>query len=68
MAWPQDGKVLVTSLPEAKGKVTGVRLLGHKGNLSLNQSARGLEVELPGAAPGKFAWGLRISGNGIAGT
>jgi alpha-L-fucosidase len=67
MAWPQDGKVLVTALPESKGKVSQVQLLGGKGKLKFKQTAEGLEVELPKSAPGKFAWGLKISGDGIAG-
>ena len=60
MAWPQDGKAIVTSLPESQGKVTKVELLGHAGAIPFQQTTKGLEVELPRTAPGKFAWGLKI--------
>lgn len=67
MAWPQNGKVTLTSLPESKGKIREVQLLGRKGQLKFKQTPQGLDIELPKSAPGKFAWGLKISGTGIAG-
>ena len=65
MAWPEDGKVVVTSLPEGAEKVTAVSLLGHDGTLKWKQGKDGLEVTLPKDKPCKFAFGLRISGDGF---
>jgi hypothetical protein len=48
LAWPEDGKLMVRSLAKGAGpNVASVRLLGHEGPLTWDQSAHGLEVTLP---------------------
>jgi alpha-L-fucosidase len=62
MAWPEDGKVVIRSLADNAGKVTGVHLLGSEAKLDWEQTPAGLVVKLPAAKPCQFAWGLRIAG------
>ncbi len=54
-------KSLATTATLAKGKVTGVTLLGHAGPLEWSQDASGLIVKLP-AAPREHAVTLKITG------
>jgi len=65
MAWPTDGKVIIHSLAAAAGPISGVRLLGAKGNLPWKQTADGLEIDLPSAPPGKFAFGFKVTGQNL---
>jgi alpha-L-fucosidase len=65
LAWPGKTftvKALGTGAAHAKGRVTGVRLLGHEGALSFTQDAAGLHVTLPEKAPGEHAFAFRIEG------
>jgi alpha-L-fucosidase len=62
LAWPENGKLVVKSLGNDIGKVSGVKLLGHDGELKWQQSAEGLNVELPAKRPMEFALTLRIDG------
>jgi alpha-L-fucosidase len=55
-------KALGTDAVHAKGRVTGVRLLGHEGALTFSQDAAGLHVTLPEKAPGEHAFAFRIEG------
>ncbi|MDZ4659851.1 MAG: alpha-L-fucosidase [Bythopirellula sp.] len=62
LAWPENGKLIVKSLPTAVGKVENVMLLGHDGKLKWHQSETGLSVELPTDRPTEFALSLKITG------
>ena len=62
--WPGE-TVIITSLAQGqplKGKITAVTMLGGEGELKFSQEATGLKVELPPAAPGKYAYVLKITG------
>lgn len=61
LGWPAEGKTMIRSLA-GKGNVSGVRLLGYDTSLTFRQHADGLEVQLPGSAPGKEAFVLKIEG------
>jgi alpha-L-fucosidase len=64
LAWPTNGKLVVTSLGHNCGlgvKVQGVELLGHRGKVKWAQANIGLAVELPEKAPCDFAVTLRIT-------
>ena len=63
MAWPTDGKVVISSLATGAGTISEVSLLGCKELLQWMQTPVGLEVTLPKDQPCKFAWCLKISGN-----
>lgn len=61
---PAGGEINVASLATATpsvGKVAGVSLLGG-GKLAFTQDSAGLKVKLPDAAPGKYAYTLKIAG------
>jgi len=62
MAWPADGRVIVRSLAEGAGKVTGVALLGHSAQVDWQQTGDGLVVKLPAEKPCEFASCLKIVG------
>ncbi len=62
LAWPEDRKLTVASLPKTAGKVEDVMLLGHDGKLKWHQSETGLSVELPADRPTEFALSLKITG------
>jgi alpha-L-fucosidase len=59
--WP-GAQAVITSLPEAAGKIETVTLLGSDGKLEFTQDAAGLKVKLPAAAPCKYAYVLKITG------
>jgi hypothetical protein len=56
----------VKSLPASVGKVDGVQLLGHEGQLHWEQTEQGLAVELPAERPTEFALALKITGLELA--
>lgn len=62
--WPGE-TVIITSLAQGQSpaeKISAVTMLGGKGELKFRQDASGLKVELPPAAPGKYAYVLKITG------
>jgi len=65
MAAPTDGRAIIHALGsehEGKGlKITNVKLLGSSTKVDWKQTADGLELTLPGAAPGKYAYAYRIT-------
>ncbi|MBM3861625.1 MAG: alpha-L-fucosidase [Verrucomicrobia bacterium] len=65
LGWPSDGKLLVRSLAEPAGKVTGVTLLGSKAKLSWKQTADGLLVNLPAQKISEFTATLKITGKNL---
>jgi alpha-L-fucosidase len=62
LAWPGDDRLTVTSLPQGKGEVESVTLLGHDGKLTWEQTDGGLVVELPQDRPTEHALALKITG------
>ncbi|MGB8225888.1 MAG: alpha-L-fucosidase, partial [Sedimentisphaerales bacterium] len=62
LVWPDDGKVIIRSLANSAGNVTGVSLLGHKKHLSWKQTENGLEIQFPPKAPCQFAYCLKVTG------
>jgi alpha-L-fucosidase len=70
LGWPADRKLVVRSLakfPEVTAKVTGVRLLGHPGELKWTHDADGLTVQLPEKQPCEHAVGLKIAVENLRG-
>lgn len=68
LGWPADGKLVIHSLAKvggAKGRVTSVTLLGHRGHLSFEQNAEGLVVRMPAEKPCDYAYALRITGTNL---
>jgi alpha-L-fucosidase len=63
LAWPENQKLLVLSLPASEYRVRSVDLLGYKGPLKWQQSEAGLAVDLPAESPSQFAVALKITGN-----
>ena len=57
LAWPENGRLLVKSLPAG---VKDVAMLG-AGKVKWSQSPAGLAIELPSKRPCKYAWAFRIS-------
>jgi alpha-L-fucosidase len=64
MGWPSNSRTIIHSLRSgsfAIGKrIHSIRLLGGEGELSFQQLADGLEVNLPVQPTGKYAYVLRI--------
>lgn len=60
LAWPENGELLVTSLPKSKHSAKSVKLLGHDGAVKWQQTEAGLAVELPSEPPSDFAVTLKI--------
>jgi alpha-L-fucosidase len=70
LGWPAQSKLVIRSLakfPGVTGKVTGVELLGHAGQLSFTHGADGLEIQLPAAKPCNYAVVLKITGEDLRG-
>ena len=63
LGWPEDRRLTVRSLAAAAGKITGVALLGHSGDLPWSQTAEGLIVTLPEKEPCEHAFALKIRGD-----
>jgi alpha-L-fucosidase len=67
MAWPDSHTTVIKSLakgsPQLGGrKIQHISLLGHGGKIKWTQNEQGLNVELPAAAPCKYAIALKIEG------
>ena len=68
LAWPEDGKLLVRSLPKSTaGTVTNVSLLGYNGKLRWTQDESGLSITLPTQKPCEYAYSLKITGKDLKG-
>ena len=65
LGWPEDRRLAVRSLAAAAGKITGVTLLGHSGDLPWSQTADGLIVTLPDKKPCEHAFALKILGGNL---
>jgi len=65
LGWPEDRRLTVRSLAAAAGKIAGVTLLGHSGDLPWSQTADGLVVTLPEKKPCEHAYALKILGDNL---
>ena len=63
LAWPTDGKAVIVALADAPGqaKVASVSLLGSEAPVTFEQTAEGLVLHMPGAAPTPYASCFRIT-------
>jgi alpha-L-fucosidase len=63
LAWPGKGEAVIRSLATTVGtqSVQSVALLGSDAKLQFEQRADGLHVQLPGQAPAKYAYALRVA-------
>ena len=63
LSWPGNGEAVVRSLASAVGgeRVKTVSLLGGDANVPFDQQGDGLHVKLPGQAPSKYAYVLRVT-------
>jgi alpha-L-fucosidase len=63
LVWPANGEAVIHSLAPTVGSklVQSVALLGANAKLQFDQRADGLHVQLPGEAPAKFAYVLRLT-------
>jgi alpha-L-fucosidase len=65
LGWPEDRRLTVRSLAAASGRITGVTLLGHSGDLPLSQTADGLIITLPEKKPCEHAYALKVLGDNL---
>jgi alpha-L-fucosidase len=61
LAWPEDRKVIIKSLPAKSEPVTEVDLLGDDSELQWRQTPSGLEVVFPVERPCDHAFSLKIT-------
>ena len=63
LSWPGSGEAVVRSLASAVGgaRVKAVSLLGSDAKVQFDQQGDGLHVKLPGQAPSKYAYVLRVT-------
>jgi alpha-L-fucosidase len=61
LGWPRSA-VVIRALGASAGRVTGVRLLGHDGELRWTQRPEGLEISLPDRPPSDHAVAFAVSG------
>jgi len=63
LAWPTNGEAVIHSLARTVGTepVQSVALLGSDAKLQFEQRPDGLHVQLPGQAPAKYAYALRVT-------
>jgi alpha-L-fucosidase len=62
--WPADGELLITSLSRTSGlttgRIDGVDLLGHRGEVRWSLDPDGLRIQLPDERPSEFGVTLSI--------
>ena len=62
LGWPANGKLVIHSLGDSSGvKVGSVSLLGSSAAVHFTQEGDGLHLDLPGQAPGEYAYSFKIS-------
>ncbi|WP_251106327.1 alpha-L-fucosidase [Alloacidobacterium dinghuense] len=62
LGWPSDGKLVIQSLGSGSGvKVGSVALLGSSETVHFTQESDGLHLDVPGQAPGDYAYSFKIS-------
>ena len=64
LGWPADGKIRIASLaensPNYPGHIGKIELLGSKSDIAWTRGSNGLELQMPDAPPGKYAYSFRI--------
>lgn len=64
LGWPSDGKMLIKSLaensPNYSRRIRKVELIGSKSEIRWTRGAQGLEIQMPGEPPCKYAFSFRI--------
>ena len=65
MGWPESGKFTIKSLAEGAagqlGAINKVELVGSEAAVKWARDANGLQLEVPGAKTGEYAWVFRIT-------
>jgi len=66
--WPEDGVAVIESLGTnnkvSEGGITGVKLMGHDGDVSWNRDEKGLKITMPTEKISEYAVGFEILING----
>ena len=65
LGWPENRKLVVRSLAVPAGRITGLALVGHHGNLEWSQGEEGLVVTMPEQKPCEHAYVLKIAGQDL---
>lgn len=64
LGWPSDGRMLIESLAEGSpnyvGQIRRVEMLGSKSQLKWTRTAQGLEMQLSGEPPCRYAFSFKI--------
>ena len=62
LGWPTNGEAVIHALASTAGSehIQSVTLLGSDAKLQFDQRSDGLHVRLPGRAPDKYAYALRV--------
>ena len=64
LGWPADGKFLITSLADGSvnypRQIAKVELIGSRSNVSWTRGVQGVEIQVPGSPPSKYAYAFRI--------
>jgi hypothetical protein len=61
---PASATIIIHPLGSAQAKdiqISSVELIGSDAKVQFHQTDEGLDVQLPGQAPGKYAYALKIS-------
>ncbi len=63
LGWPSAGEAVIRSLAQTIGsqRVQSIELIGSDAKLQFEQRPDGLHVKLPGHAPPKYAYALRVT-------
>ena len=65
LGWPEDGKFTIKALAKgsagALGNIDKIQLLGSDAEIKWTRDANGLQIEVPGAKTGEYAWAFRIA-------
>jgi alpha-L-fucosidase len=65
LGWPADNQLVVRTLAEPAGKITGISLLGCDARLDWKQTAGGLVVTLPAQKVSDYTAVLKITGENL---
>jgi alpha-L-fucosidase len=64
LGWPTDGRILIKSLADGSehfpSPIRKVELLGERPEVKWTRRADGLEIQVPGHAPCKYAFSFRV--------
>ena len=64
LGWPADGRIVITALADNSAnyprQIGKIELLGYKSDLKWARTSGGLQIQVPTAPPGKYAYSFRI--------